>query len=258
MLAIALAGCRLAEQDQAITGGATKLVFSSSTQIPTSASSIRQHTVHGTKSVRLTQPTLPVPALPSDAAFVDLVAKNLTIPFPAATPATSYYCHALSLGVPSKRHAIGWEVAIHPPENVAYVHHVVVYICDVRTFNVSRVGYHDMCDALPPDLSVCMSRGVLVVWAIGGGAFWLPEKMGMPIGPSGQDATDPYPQYVLMQTHYNNPNHVQNIVDSSGIRLHYTAQIRPNEAGQSDAACTNELSSREESILMGKRCAAEI
>ena len=225
----------MCEQDQAISTGTTKLVFSSSTQIPTSASSIRQHTVHGTKSVRLTQPASPVPALPSDAAVIDLVAKNLTIPFPAAS-ATAYYCHALSLGVPSKRHVIGWEVAIHPPENAAYVHHLLVYVCDARTFNVSRVGYRDSCDALPPDLSACMSRGVLAVWAIGGGAFWLPEKMGMPIGPSAQDATDPFPQYVVMQTHYNNPNFVQNIVDSSGIRLHYTAQIRAHEAGQQPPA----------------------
>ena len=51
-----------------------------------------------------------------------------------------------------------------------------------------------------------------------------PPNVGLPL--SGATGA----QYVLMQTHYNNPKMKSNYVDSSGIRLYYTLTKRQHDA----------------------------
>lgn len=53
---------------------------------------------------------------------------------------------------------------------------------------------------------------------------WLPEHVGIPI------AEHPEGSYYMLEVHYNNPD-MKKVVDSSGVRLHLTANLRPQEAG---------------------------
>ena len=64
---------------------------------------------------------------------------------------------------------------------------------------------------------------MLYVWAVGGSNFYLPEQAGFPMGPSGT-------QYAILQIHYDNPDHLANVWDSSGFRVYYTPNLREYDA----------------------------
>ena len=66
---------------------------------------------------------------------------------------------------------------------------------------------------------------VLAAWAIGAGPFRYPREAGLTIG--GPD----FHPYVLLEVHYNNKQLRSGVVDSSGLKLHVTEQLRPYEAG---------------------------
>lgn len=53
---------------------------------------------------------------------------------------------------------------------------------------------------------------------------WLPEHVGIPIAEHSEGS------YYMLEVHYNNPD-MKKVVDSSGVRLHLTANLRPQEAG---------------------------
>lgn len=53
---------------------------------------------------------------------------------------------------------------------------------------------------------------------------WLPEHVGIPIAEHSEGS------YYMLEVHYNNPS-MKKVVDSSGIRLHLTPKLRPQEAG---------------------------
>ena len=55
-----------------------------------------------------------------------------------------------------------------------------------------------------------------MVRAVGGAAFNYPEDIGYPVG------TSDTVQYVMMETHYNNPNQLP-ITDSSGMKYVITS-----------------------------------
>ena len=57
--------------------------------------------------------------------------------------------------------------------------------------------------------------------AVGSEGEMLPDHVGMPLGEEFGGAT-----YFMLETHYDNPAMHKNIIDSSGLRIHYTDQIR--------------------------------
>lgn len=60
-------------------------------------------------------------------------------------------------------------------------------------------------------------------WAVGGGDLVLPEDVGMPIGEGKR--------WLVLQTHYFNPNLDEGITDASGVRAYVTTDLRAQEAG---------------------------
>jgi hypothetical protein len=62
-------------------------------------------------------------------------------------------------------------------------------------------------------------------WAPGGPPSSLPENLGAPLF-----GTDGF-QAFLIQIHYNNPNLIDGVVDSSGVRLYYTESPREYQVG---------------------------
>ncbi|KAJ1556293.1 hypothetical protein HK096_000855 [Nowakowskiella sp. JEL0078] len=64
----------------------------------------------------------------------------------------------------------------------------------------------------------------MLAWAPGISTVDLPSEAGFPIG---KDSVN----WVALQVHYNNPNLDAGVVDSSGMQITYTAQLRPNDMG---------------------------
>jgi hypothetical protein len=63
------------------------------------------------------------------------------------------------------------------------------------------------------------------VWAPGEGPLALPDDLGVPFG--GLYGFNSF----MMEIHYNNPDRVEGMVDSSGVRFYYTTQPREFEMG---------------------------
>ena len=75
---------------------------------------------------------------------------------------------------------------------------------------------------MPKDYTHCFNP--YFVWAVGGESFFLPKDVGFPVGEDGSDT------YFLIQNHYNNPDLVEGVVDSSGFEFQYTKIYRKFEA----------------------------
>jgi dopamine beta-monooxygenase len=66
---------------------------------------------------------------------------------------------------------------------------------------------------------------VIGAWAMGAPPLTYPPEAGYPIG--GKD----FSSYVMIEIHYNNPDRVAGVVDSSGIKFHVTPTLREYDAG---------------------------
>ena len=67
---------------------------------------------------------------------------------------------------------------------------------------------------------------VIFVWAPGVSNEQLPEDIGFRFGSGSGGFTS-----VLLQTHYNNADGVEGLIDSSGVRVYYTSELRPIDMG---------------------------
>ncbi|MEQ2208431.1 hypothetical protein XENOCAPTIV_030165, partial [Xenoophorus captivus] len=98
------------------------------------------------------------------------------------------------------------------------VHHMLLYHCP----SFIKEPYDKPCYKGDKG-DACF--GVVASWAVGGGAYELPENTGIPIGGVGNDT------FYRLEIHYNNPQKKEGIKDSSGLRLHYTDQLRQYDVG---------------------------
>jgi hypothetical protein len=120
----------------------------------------------------------------------------------------------LAQGVPDveKISIVGWEPII---DEVAMVHHIVLYSSMSK-----NDGESQNCGG-----TFMKAHEVLTGWAPGEGPYALPDNLGAPFG-----GTDGF-QSFRIEIHYNNPDLVPGILDSTGIRLYYTTQIREFDVG---------------------------
>jgi hypothetical protein len=122
----------------------------------------------------------------------------------------------------TKYHGIYYEPIIDNP-NV--VHHMIIYKCSKDANTVLGVNTNGTKPYAPVECE-SMERycyQFAMAWAVGGLAVNLPKAAGFPLGESGTD-------FVSLQIHYENKEHIPNILDSSGFRIHYTKNLRPNDA----------------------------
>ncbi|GFH29015.1 DOMON domain-containing protein, partial [Haematococcus lacustris] len=84
----------------------------------------------------------------------------------------------------------------------------------------ARLNTPLVCNEVPEDCSY-----PIAFYGPGSGPFNLPAEAGLPFGGPGGVS------YVMLQIHYNNPTGLRNAVDSSGITVHYTQQLRPFDMG---------------------------
>lgn len=77
---------------------------------------------------------------------------------------------------------------------------------------------------MPDDFRRC--RGVVAAWGLGGEAFAFPEEAGYPVGEEHGGAT-----YYMMEVHYDNPGQHSGIIDSSGLEILLTPNLRKYDSG---------------------------
>lgn len=136
-----------------------------------------------------------------------MVADN----FPIPTRETTYmdfcflYEDLLALGMPPdvELHTIGVEPIVDE-RTVPYIHHFVV-----------------QANADPTE---CGGFEVAFAWAPGDLPVGMPPNVGGPLGEGGFKSFS-------VQIHYNNPDQVPDLFDSSGIRMHWTTQKREFDLG---------------------------
>ncbi|XP_052524243.1 dopamine beta-hydroxylase [Tympanuchus pallidicinctus] len=173
----------------------------------------------GLQRVQLLKPNITIPELPDNVKTMEITTPNIVIP----SQETTYWCYIAELPDSfAKHHIIMYEPVI-TAGNEALVHHMEIFQCAAEFDSIPH--YNDLCDSKmkPERLNYC--RHVLAAWAMGAQAFYYPKEAGLAFGGPGSS------RYLRLEVHYHNPLLFKGRRDSSGIRLYYTANLRPHDAG---------------------------
>lgn len=140
-------------------------------------------------------------------------------------PANPYICTFFdltkllpeSLTDDEKVHAVRMSPLLNQ-DSEEFVHHVLLYVCDIEDKSpFEHLGVIPECQSMPEGC-----EAVKYAWAVGGQDVVLPVDVGIPFAPNS---------FLALQVHYYNPNLVSGIVDSSGLSIHFTPELRPIDAG---------------------------
>ncbi|XP_064596675.1 DBH-like monooxygenase protein 1 homolog [Liolophura sinensis] len=146
----------------------------------------------------------------------------LTVTIP--TKRTTYWCQTFPLPRLNKKHHVIKIEPVIQPGLESELHHIVMYNCYHNVSNETvSTGYECFSRNMPSELGECTY--IIAAWAVGGGPLIFPAHAGLPFGVEG-DAT-----LLMMQTHYDNPQGKQGLVDSSGFRFTLTPDLRKYDAG---------------------------
>lgn len=145
---------------------------------------------------------------------------RLTIP---ANKTTTYLTQYIQLPKDKKR----WVLRYAPLFNHPLVHHAVVYACDKRAVaaiaNLSKA--EGALDPFDEDDDQPLCHQILMLGAPNVRPYELPNNTGIPIGPG-------YPEWVALEIHYNNPDHLEGQVDpGSGVWFEYTDKPQAQDVG---------------------------
>ena len=210
------------EDDNPLGSDTTRLIWSYSETDPSSVDNLIYHgSTRGVRSVYLQE--MPQESLPTE----DLLTWDLTseVELPNDDH-THYWCRIFKAPqIEEKHHMIALRPLIQKG-NEAYVHHMVLYEChvsDSKTWFENHVGSSGAAcysPNMPPEWTFCLATNAWA-WAVGSEGETLPDHVGMPLGEKFGGA-----DYFMLETHYDNPDVHQNIVDSSGLQIFYTRNLR--------------------------------
>lgn len=176
---------------------------------------------HGYQRAQLLKVMEESPPFPSDTKFVNFLNNKVTVP----NVETTYWCtvHKLPADFSEKRHIVRYEANIQKG-NEALVHHMELFHCEVDV-DQELPSWSGPCQSpdKPPILEKC--KRVIAAWAMGAPPLAYPEEAGLAVG--GKD----YSQFAMLEVHLNNPSLRSDYVDSSGITLYYTSELRPYDVG---------------------------
>lgn len=147
---------------------------------------------------------------------------------------TTYWCKLFKL--PHKFeyrrfHITRYEAVI---ANEPVVHHMELFNCanlspeqehKLKVLHESPSGWSGDCNANDRPLETMPCKRVVLAWAMGAHPLEYPEQVGQSIG--GHN----YSPYLVLEVHYNNVEATKGLLDSSGLRFHYTSRLRPFDAG---------------------------
>ncbi|KAH3799813.1 DBH-like monooxygenase protein 1 isoform X1 [Dreissena polymorpha] len=210
--------------DFKITRDTQRLIYAYHTEDPdvTSPNPLIRHTVRGRKSVSLMTTSHPPAELPIDSSVIDFTNDNFSIP---VANTSTYNCRLFDLSDVNVKYHIIKMSPVFSPGMEQYVDHMVLYRCriaDPASLLVNGASFNCFSDA-PDHVQFCREH-VASFGHRNKEDFYLPEDVGIPIGGTGESNL-----YVLA-THYVNELQTPNLVDSSGIQLTYTADLRTNDA----------------------------
>jgi len=210
-------------EDNGVQEGTTKLIYAFHPDDPSSEDSIPPHDFksRGARSVFLLNTIDNIPKLPDDTKTFNFTNNKTALP----TKRTTYYYRVFEFPEFQRRHDIIRIDPIIQEGNQGVVHHMVLYECsdDFPRSNVSYEGTLDSPD-MPPAVEDCAGPTVIVAWAVGGASFYYPEHVGLSIGEHDS------PKIAVLEIHYDNYENKAGIIDSSGLRFHYTSQLRKYQA----------------------------
>ncbi|XP_050050808.1 dopamine beta-hydroxylase-like [Dermacentor andersoni] len=176
---------------------------------------------HGFQRAQLLKVMEEPPPFPSDTKFANFLNDKVKVP----GQETTYWCRLLKL--PSdfgyKKHIVKYEANIQKG-NEALVHHMELFHCEAPVDEILP-PWNGPCNSpdRPEPLDRC--KRVIAAWAMGAPPLAYPEEAGLSTG--GSD----YSPYVMLEVHYNNPAQRNDYVDSSGITIYYTGELRPFDVG---------------------------
>ncbi|XP_068925696.1 dopamine beta-hydroxylase [Petaurus breviceps papuanus] len=207
-------------KDYLIEDGTVHLVYGFLDKPSSSLEAINTSAIQkGLQRVQLLKPNISIPGMPPDLINMEIRAPNVTIP----NQETTYWCYIKELPDHFSRHHIVMYEPVITKGNEALVHHIEIFQC-VEEFETFP-HFNGPCDSKmkPERLNYC--RHVLAAWALGAEPFYYPEEAGLAFGGPGSS------KYLRLEVHYHNPLKIKGRHDSSGIRLYYTATLRPFNAG---------------------------
>jgi hypothetical protein len=108
------------------------------------------------------------------------------------------------------------------PDSKKYVHHMILYSCSSDNDEDNEWEHLKVlpeCSSMPMD---CLE--MKWPWAVGGPDYSFPDDVGLPVGGASN-------RFLILQTHYYNPNLDPGVVDNSGVKVTYTTNLREQEAG---------------------------
>ncbi|CAH3166161.1 unnamed protein product [Porites evermanni] len=210
------------DKDNKIEEGTSKVIFAYNDADPTSSGAFLKHTYKGSRSVMLLNTGGKTTKLPANMSYLDILNNKTKVP----GNKTVYWCSVFEIPRMEKKHHVVKVEPIVQKGHEGLVHHILVYECsyDFPTAFLNHSG-HCYDRSTPEAIMRCAGQSTVAAWAIGGGSFYYPEHVGMKIG------TDGTPRYIVMETHYDNPDKRTDFVDSSGLRFWYTEQTRMYDTG---------------------------
>uniref|UniRef100_A0A8R1DW19 Tyramine beta-hydroxylase n=1 Tax=Caenorhabditis japonica TaxID=281687 RepID=A0A8R1DW19_CAEJA len=153
---------------------------------------------------------------------VQVVLVNRNIPDPVPNVETTYQCIIRKMPFDTIRntfHVVRMEAYI-TPGNEHLVHHMEVFVCRDEVTEWSG----NCNDENKPAKAKSCSH-VIAAWAMGEGPIHYPKEAGLPIGGKGKN------EYVMVEIHYNNPELIAGVLDTSGFQFFVTGQLRKYDAG---------------------------
>jgi hypothetical protein len=115
-------------------------------------------------------------------------------------------------------HAVAFEAAI---DNIKRVHHIVIYSCK-DTSGVATMT--DTIDCTENKYYVAYCPDILIVWTPGASSIVMPDVAGVVWGSYDTE-------YIMIETHYDNPDLLSNEVDSTSFNVYFTTKLRQYDAG---------------------------
>lgn len=216
-----------AVHDFKISGDTTRVIWAYSKEDPAGDMDMSIHDHRGTKSIYLQEPRFKLPTFSEDVKYVDYLNSAVRLPDDLDT---LYWCDVFKIPDISKKHHLIGYVPIIQEGNHEHVHHFLLQECHLNESSVHfeqwlRAGGRQcLVPNMPPSWMFCYHT--IFAWAVGSEGVLLSDHVGLPMGEDYGGAN-----YYVLQVHYDNPKLKKGVVDSSGLRIFYTDQLREIDAG---------------------------
>lgn len=141
---------------------------------------------------------------------------------------TIYWCKIFKAPtLQHKHHIVGYEPLIGTNHS-SFVHHMILHECELDGEEFSKWEAFSkepgrLCygSNMAPEWEKCLTP--LVAWAIGSKGENFPKHVGLPLATKKN-------AFYMLEVHFDNPS-MKQAQDTSGLRLHYTSELRENEGG---------------------------